>query len=101
MHELLLRANGLRYPQVGGTREHHFAGIDFKPRKLPENAQTPTSRVHLRRMGASYFTEETNAPGKVYCQNGRRMSRTLAVVSGDDSRGAPWFLVTMIYQLVA
>jgi hypothetical protein len=36
----------LRYPLVGGTRERHFAGINFKPRKTPENAQTPTSRVH-------------------------------------------------------
>jgi hypothetical protein len=38
--------NGLRYPLVGGTGEHHFNGINSKPRKLPENAQTPTSRVH-------------------------------------------------------
>ena len=38
--------NGLRYPLVGGTRERRFAGINFKPRKVPENAQTPTSRVH-------------------------------------------------------
>src|SRR5215211_338728 len=27
-------------------RQHHFAGTHFKPRKMPENAQTPTSRVH-------------------------------------------------------
>jgi hypothetical protein len=26
--------------------ERYFAGINFTPRKLPENAQTPTSRVH-------------------------------------------------------
>jgi len=39
-------ANGLRYPLVGGTRQRHFAGTNSKPRKLPENAQTPTSRVH-------------------------------------------------------
>jgi len=38
--------NGVRYPLVGGTRQPHFAGTHFKPRKLPENAQTPTSRVH-------------------------------------------------------
>jgi hypothetical protein len=52
--ELLLEPpNGVRkprmlsagYPLVGGTREHHFTGINSKPRKLPENAQTPTSRV--------------------------------------------------------
>jgi hypothetical protein len=40
------RANGWRYPLVGGTRQRHFAGTNFKPRKLPKNAQTPTSRVH-------------------------------------------------------
>jgi hypothetical protein len=39
-------ANGVRYPLVGGTRQRHFAGINFKPRKLLKNAQTPTSRVH-------------------------------------------------------
>jgi len=36
----------MRYPRVGGTRERHFAGTDSKPRKLPENAATPTRRVH-------------------------------------------------------
>jgi hypothetical protein len=36
-------ANGLRYPLVGGTRQHHFAGTNFKPRKLLKNAQTPTT----------------------------------------------------------
>jgi len=38
--------NGLRYRLVGGTRPRRFAGTSFKPRKLPENAPTPTSRVH-------------------------------------------------------
>src|SRR6266498_5589952 len=38
--------NGLRYPLVGGTRKRRFVGINSKPHKLPENAQTPTSRVH-------------------------------------------------------
>ena len=41
-----MRSNGWRYPLVGGTRERHFDGTSFKPRKLPENAPTPTSRVH-------------------------------------------------------
>jgi hypothetical protein len=31
---------------VGGLRERHFDGTNSKPRKVPENAQTPTSRVH-------------------------------------------------------
>jgi hypothetical protein len=35
----------LRYPQVGGTRQRHFIGNHFKPRKEPENAQSPTCRV--------------------------------------------------------
>ncbi len=38
--------NGERYPRVGGTRERHFDGTISKPRNLPENAQTPTRRVH-------------------------------------------------------
>ncbi len=38
--------NGLRYPRVGGTRQRHFDGINSKPQKLLENAQTPTRRVH-------------------------------------------------------
>jgi hypothetical protein len=38
--------NGVRYPRVGGTRERHFAGTNFKPRKPPENAASPTRRVH-------------------------------------------------------
>jgi len=42
----LWRANGERYRLVGGTRERHFAGTNSKPRTLPENAPTPTSRVH-------------------------------------------------------
>ncbi len=39
-------ANGLRYPLVGGTRSRRFDGTSFEPRNLPENAPTPTSRVH-------------------------------------------------------
>jgi hypothetical protein len=38
--------NGLRYPRVGGTRERHVDGTNLKPRKLLENAATPTRRVH-------------------------------------------------------
>jgi len=40
------RANGWRYPLVGGTRQRRFAGTNLKPHKVPENAPTPTSRVH-------------------------------------------------------
>ena len=38
--------NGERYPRAGRTRQRHFDGTNFKPRKLPENAATPTRRVH-------------------------------------------------------
>jgi len=41
-----LPPNGLRYPRVGGTRERHFDGTNFKPHKTLENAATPTRRVH-------------------------------------------------------
>ena len=46
-------ANGWRYPLVGGTRQRHFNGISFKPRKTLENAQSPTSRVHAVLAGVS------------------------------------------------
>ncbi len=36
----------MRYPRVGGARQRCFIGTSFEPRKLPENAQTPTRRVH-------------------------------------------------------
>jgi len=36
------QANGSRYPLVGRTRQRHFSGTNFKPRKLLENAPTPT-----------------------------------------------------------
>ncbi len=38
--------NGERYPRMGGTRQRGFAGTSREPPKLPENAQTPTRRVH-------------------------------------------------------
>jgi hypothetical protein len=38
--------NDLCYPLVGGTRERHFDGTNFKPRKLPETAPVPTCWVH-------------------------------------------------------
>jgi hypothetical protein len=34
-----------QYPLVGGMRQRRFDGTRLKPRKLLENAQTPTSRV--------------------------------------------------------
>ena len=48
--------NGVRYPGVGGMRERHFAGTSFQPRKLPENAATPTRRVHAVLGGFSHYT---------------------------------------------
>jgi hypothetical protein len=49
LSSLLIEApNGWRYPLVGGTRQRHFDGTSFKPRKLLKNAHAkrPTSRVH-------------------------------------------------------
>ncbi len=52
--------NGVRYPRVGGTRQRHFAGANFKPRKLLKNAARPTRRVHAVLGGdlwiINYFT---------------------------------------------
>ena len=44
--------NGWRYPLVGGTRQRHFDGTNFKPRKVPENAQTPTTIVLVLYQGS-------------------------------------------------
>ncbi len=38
--------NGKRYLRVGGRRQRHFDGTNFKPRKRLENAASPTRRVH-------------------------------------------------------
>jgi hypothetical protein len=38
--------HSVRYLLVGGTRLHHFTGTNLKPRKVLENAQTPTRRGH-------------------------------------------------------
>jgi hypothetical protein len=54
--------NGWRYRLVGGTRERHFAGTHFKPRKELENAQTPTSRVHA--VLGSFSSEQDSMPEK-------------------------------------
>jgi hypothetical protein len=37
------RANGLRYPLVGGLRQRRFDATNSKPHNLLENAPTPTS----------------------------------------------------------
>ena len=40
------RPNGKRYRRLGGLRKRDFGGINSKPRKGLENAQTPRRRVH-------------------------------------------------------
>ena len=55
-----VRPNGLRYPLVGGRGQRRFAGPSLKPRKLLENAQTPTSRVHAV-LGGIEFPALTDA----------------------------------------
>jgi hypothetical protein len=41
------QANGWRYPLVDGTREHHFAGLNFEPRKSLKNAASPTTMAPM------------------------------------------------------
>jgi hypothetical protein len=55
LNVLQVPPNGWRYPLVGGTRQRHFIGTNLKPRKLLENAQTPTSRVHAVLGGVSWM----------------------------------------------
>jgi hypothetical protein len=52
---MFLAPNGERYPRVGGTRQRRFAGTSFKPRKVLENAPTPTRRVHAVLGGVFLF----------------------------------------------
>ncbi len=51
-----LPPNGERYLRVGGTRQRHFGGTDSKPHNLPENAVTPTRRVHAV-LGGSLWSD--------------------------------------------
>ena len=46
-----LSPNGERYPLVGETGQRYFDGINFKPRKLPENTQTLTTMAPARFAG--------------------------------------------------
>ncbi len=41
-----LPPNGVHYPLVGETSQRRFDGTNREPRKLFENAQTPTSREY-------------------------------------------------------
>ena len=61
-------SNGLRYPLVGGTRERQFAGTNLKPRKRPENAQTPISRVHAVLAGLHVY-KSLALQSKVFVSN--------------------------------
>jgi len=96
------QANGLRYPLVGGTRQRHFDGTNLKPKKVPENEQTPTSRVHLGRTKTFSFPKETGAQWE-YTANWQTHKPYKAVETHNSlqSRGAPWFPITMIHPLVA
>jgi hypothetical protein len=49
----IIMVNGERYSLVGGTRESHFSGTNLKPHNLPENAASPTRRMHAV-LGAFY-----------------------------------------------
>jgi hypothetical protein len=60
LFDLAQTPNGLRYPRVGGTRQRHFDETSFKPRKLPENAATPTRRVHA--VLAGFLFSQTRFP---------------------------------------
>jgi hypothetical protein len=42
----------------GGTGYHYFAGTNFKPRKMPENAAYTPSRLHPGMMASVRFPRE-------------------------------------------
>src|SRR5215208_4378054 len=68
---ILYLPNGLRYPLVGGTRQRHFDGTSFKPRKVPKNAQTPTTMVSVPFRGSGAYLSR--------CSSGRCVRRTFEV----------------------
>ena len=61
-----MQANGVRYQRVGGTRECHFDGTSFEPRNLPENAATPTRRVHALLVFAQSYDSILDYQNKPY-----------------------------------
>ena len=70
------RPNGWCYWQVGGERQRHFIGTSLEPKKLLENAQTPTTpapacfagvRVHAV-LGGSWLTDKIiSCVSQFYC----------------------------------
>jgi hypothetical protein len=67
-----------RYLLAGGMRERHFAVTSLEPRKLLENAATPTCRVHLRMMAGDHF------PPK------KPSSKSILRISRSTSRTKQW-----------
>ncbi len=86
------RANGERYPRVGGRRGRHFAGTSLQPRELLENAATPTRRVHavlggvLANSSLSYSNQDPFAIALVY-----PVARLLYLVLPVQDRGQECF----------
>jgi len=79
-----LAPNGSRYPLVGGTKERHFTGTNLKPRKLSENAQTPTSRENAVLGGGypllpSISSHRQRNPDGFPSENGATLGLVLAV----------------------
>jgi hypothetical protein len=72
-------AQRLALPAGGRDETRHFDGTNFKPRKLPENAQTPTSRVHAVLGALRLVAEDLNGfhplPAYLLCS---KISRFLA-----------------------
>jgi len=81
---MILAPNGWRYLRVGGTRQRHFIGTNFKPRKLLKNAATPTRRVHavlgaLTERKTSSLKPEPPQPDKIYtyCENADKVGLSI------------------------
>jgi hypothetical protein len=55
-------SQGLAFVTLGGTRGRHFAGVSFKPRKLPDcpqgvRRQSPASGAHSNDDERSFSTK--------------------------------------------
>ena len=83
---IVRQPNGVRYPLVGGTRQHHFNGTNFKPRKLLKNAP----RTHLHDPGVLCWGSTARIVGQFLDLNESWLFRCILLIR-PNSLGALHF----------
>ena len=74
--------NGSRYPLVGGTGQHCFDRTNFKPHKLPENVQTPTTPAPAQFVGAQAARPAEWSEDRVHVEDCRKSDVRSGAVLG-------------------